>query len=166
MILPCRRPPQCRDWQPTDPLIEKENIMKNAFNSQSVLPVIGRVLLATIFVASGIGKLTAPAATIGYIQSVGLPLASVGLIVAIAVELGGGLMLALGIKTRLVALGLAAFSIVTGLVFHNAIGDQNQMIHLLKNFAMAGGLLQVAAFGAGAYSVDQRSERLVQGRSA
>jgi len=143
-----------------------ENIMKNAFNSQSVLPVIGRVLLATIFVASGIGKLAAPAATIGYIQSVGLPLASVGLIIAIAVELGGGLMLALGIKTRLVALGLAAFSIVTGLLFHHAIGDQNQMIHLLKNFAMAGGLLQIAAFGAGAYSLDQRTERLVQARGA
>jgi len=140
--------------------------MKNAFNSQSVLPVIGRVLLATIFVASGIGKLAAPAATIGYIQSVGLPLASVGLIIAIAVELGGGLMLALGIKTRLVALGLAAFSIVTGLLFHHAIGDQNQMIHLLKNFAMAGGLLQIAAFGAGAYSLDQRTERLVQARGA
>lgn len=140
--------------------------MKNAFNSQSVLPVIGRVLLATIFVASGLGKLAAPAASIAYIQSAGLPLASVGLIVAIAVELGGGLMLAFGIKTRIVALALAAFSIIAGLLFHNAIADQNQMIHLLKNFAMAGGLLQIAAFGAGAYSLDQRSERLAQTRSA
>lgn len=92
----------------------------------------------------------------GYIVSSGLPFAGLALGVAIAVELGGGLMLALGVQTRLVAAGLAAFSIVAGLAFHNAIGDQNQLIHLLKNFAMAGGLLQVVAFGAGAYSFDQR----------
>lgn len=122
----------------------------------AIVPAIGRVLLATIFIFSGIGKLLAPAATMGYIASSGLPFAGLALGVAIAVELGGGLMLALGIQTRLVAAGLAAFSIVTGLAFHNAIGDQNQLIHLLKNFAMAGGLLQVVAFGAGAYSFDQR----------
>ncbi|MYN16211.1 DoxX family membrane protein [Rugamonas sp. FT107W] len=92
----------------------------------------------------------------GYIASSGLPLAPLALAVAIAVELGGGLLLELGIRTRLVAAALAAFSIVTGLAFHHAVGDQNQMIHLLKNIAMAGGLLQVVAFGAGAYSVDSR----------
>lgn len=115
------------------------------------------MLLAAIFIFSGIGKILAPAATIGYIEAMGLPLASVGLMIAIAVELVGGLMLALGIKTRLVALGLALFSIVTGLVFHHAIGDQNQLIHLLKNLAMAGGLLQVVAFGAGAYSLEPKA---------
>jgi putative oxidoreductase len=120
------------------------------------VPAIGRVLLATIFIFSGIGKLMAPAATIGYITSAGLPFASLALAIAIAVELGGGLLLALGIRTRLVAAALAAFSIVTGLAFHSAIGDQNQLIHLLKNFAMAGGLLQVVAFGAGAFSFDNR----------
>lgn len=122
----------------------------------TVVPVIGRILLATIFVLSGFGKLMAPAATIGYIESSGLPFATLGLAIAIAVELGGGLLLAVGYKTRLVAAVLAGFSIVTGLAFHHAIGDQNQMIHLLKNFAMAGGLLQVVAFGAGAYSIDNR----------
>jgi putative oxidoreductase len=122
----------------------------------TAIPAIGRILLAAIFVLSGFGKLMAPAATIGYIQSSGLPFATLGLAVAIAVELGGGLLLAIGYKTRIVAAVLAAFSIVTGLAFHNAIGDQNQMIHLLKNFAMAGGLLQVVAFGAGAYSIDTR----------
>lgn len=131
--------------------------MNNFIGNQSILPATGRVLLAAIFVMSGVGKLMAPAATIGYIQSAGLPFASAALVAAIAVELGGGLMLALGIKTRLVAIGLALFSVITGLAFHSAIGDQNQMIHLLKNFAMAGGLLQVVAFGAGAYSLDQRS---------
>jgi putative oxidoreductase len=125
----------------------------------SAIPVIGRILLATIFVFSGVGKALAPEATIGYIQSSGLPLATLGLIAAIAIELGGGVMLAIGFKTRLVAAGLAVFSVVTALAFHNAIGDQNQLIHLLKNFAMAGGLLQVVAFGAGAYSIDAASGR-------
>ena len=131
--------------------------MNTTTQTTSVVPVIGRVLLAAIFIFSGIGKILAPAATIGYIEAMGLPLASVGLVVAIAVELVGGLMLALGFKTRLVALGLALFSIVTGLAFHNAIGDQNQLIHLLKNLSMAGGLLQVVAFGAGAYSLDNKA---------
>lgn len=124
----------------------------------SVIPVIGRVLLAAIFIISGLGKLAAPAATMGYIASTGLPFAPLALAIAIGVELGGGLLLVLGAKTRLVAAGLAVFSIVTGLAFHNAVGDQNQMIHLLKNFAMAGGLLQVVTFGAGAYSFDNRAK--------
>ncbi|GGY30578.1 DoxX family protein [Pseudoduganella albidiflava] len=131
----------------------------NAFSANSFVPAIGRVLLATIFIFSAIGKIAAPEATIAYIQSVGLPFATLGLAIAIAVELGGGLLLVLGIKARAVAALLAVFSIVTGLAFHSAIGDQNQLIHLLKNFAMAGGLLQVVAFGAGAFSVDQRLAR-------
>ena len=128
----------------------------NTTNNTSAIPTVGRILMAAIFILSGVGKLMAPAATIGYIQAMGLPLASAGLVAAIVVELGGGLLLALGYKTRIVALVLAAFSVVTGLVFHNAVGDQNQMIHLMKNLAMAGGLLQVVAFGAGAYSLDNR----------
>ena len=128
----------------------------NTTNTTTIVPAIGRILLATIFIFSGIGKLMAPAATIGYIASSGLPFAPLALAGAIAVELGGGLMLALGIQTRLVAALLAGFSIVTGLAFHNAIGDQNQLIHLLKNIAMAGGLLQVVAFGAGSFSFDNR----------
>jgi putative oxidoreductase len=132
----------------------------------NIAPAIGRVLLATIFIFSGIGKLLAPAATIGYIASVGLPAAPLALTVAIALELGGGLMLAIGMQTRLVAALLAAFSIVTGLSFHNAIGDQNQLIHLLKNFAIAGGLLQVVAFGAGAFSFDNRARPVAAGKLA
>jgi putative oxidoreductase len=125
----------------------------------SILPAIGRLLLAVIFVFSGLGKLAAPAATIGYIASSGLPFAPLGYAIAIAVELGGGLLLVFGFQTRLVAAVLAAFSIVTALAFHHAIGDQNQLLNLLKNFAMAGGLLQVVAFGAGAYSLDARAGR-------
>jgi putative oxidoreductase len=128
--------------------------MNTANTTTSIAPAIGRILMASIFVFSGIGKVLNPAATIGYIESSGLPFATVGLVIAIAVELAAGTMLALGIRTRSVAAVLAMFSIVTGLAFHGATGDQNQLIHLLKNFAMAGGLLQVAAFGAGAYSFD------------
>lgn len=131
----------------------------NTTLNQSAIPTIGRILMAAIFLVSGVGKALAPDATIGYIQSVGLPFATLGLVAAVAIEVGGGAMLALGIKTRLVAALLAAFAVVTGLVFHNAVGDQNQLIHLMKNIAMAGGLLQVVAFGAGAYSVDAASSR-------
>ena len=112
--------------------------------------------MAAIFIMSGIGNISAPAATMGYISAMGLPFPAVALAGAIGIEVIGGLLLVLGLYTRPVALALAAFSIVTGLVFHNAIGDQNQMIHLMKNLAMAGGLLQVAAFGAGSLSLDAR----------
>ncbi len=143
------------------------NTITNASTAhQSAAPAIGRVLLAAIFIFSGIGKALAPAGTIGYIESVGLPFATLALVGAVAIELGGGVMLALGIKTRLVAAALAAFSVLTALVFHNALGDQNQLIHFLKNIAMAGGLLQVVAFGAGAYSVDARGARKVTARVA
>ena len=130
--------------------------MNNAINTNSPVPAIGRLLMAAIFLLSGIGKIAAPAATIGYIAAMGLPMPSVAYIGAVVLEVGGGLLLLVGLQARLTALALAVFSVVTGLAFHHAIGDQNQMIHLLKNFALAGGLLQVFAFGAGAYSLDNR----------
>jgi putative oxidoreductase len=114
--------------------------------NSNTISIIGRVLLATIFVFSGIGKIMAPAATMAYIASSGLPFAPVGFAIAVAVELGGGLALVFGFQTCIVAAILAAFSIVTALAFHNNLADQNQLINLLKNFAMAGGLLQVVAF--------------------
>lgn len=120
------------------------------------LPLAARLLMAAIFVLSGIGKIANPAATIGYINAMGLPFPELALAGAIGVEVVGGLLLVAGFYTRPVALALAAFSIVTGLVFHSAVGDQNQMIHLMKNLAMAGGLLQIAAFGAGTLSLDAR----------
>jgi putative oxidoreductase len=149
----------------TNPLIHQEHTMNNVNTNQSAIPAIGRILLAAIFIISGFGKVMAPAGTIGYIESSGLPFAPVAFAVAVAVELGGGLLLVAGIKTRLVAAILAAFSIVTAFAFHGNVADQNQMIHLLKNIAMAGGLLQVVAFGAGAWSVDAIGERKTQGQA-
>ncbi|MFC3714096.1 DoxX family protein [Sphingoaurantiacus capsulatus] len=122
----------------------------------AVVPFVGRSLLASIFILSGVAKLGDPAGTIGYIAATGLPLPELGFVLAVAVEVIGGLLLVLGYRTRLVAAGLAAFSIATAVFFHSALGDQNQFIHFFKNLAMAGGLLQVVAFGAGRFSLDAR----------
>lgn len=120
------------------------------------LPLIGRLSIAAIFLISGFSKLTAPGGTIGYIASAGLPLPELGLVVAIAAELVGGGLLVIGYRTRIVAAALAVFTIVAALFFHAALGDQNQFIHFFKNLAIAGGLLQVVAFGAGRFSLDHR----------
>jgi putative oxidoreductase len=126
-------------------------------NSNSgVVPFVGRILVAAIFILSGFGKIAAPAATQGYIAAMGLPAPVLAYIASIAIELGGGLLLLAGYRTKLVAAALALFSIVTAFIFHHALADQNQMIHFLKNFAMAGGLLQFVAYGAGRISLDSR----------
>ncbi|MGF6201032.1 DoxX family protein [Pseudomonas laurylsulfatiphila] len=124
--------------------------------TQASASLIGRVLLSAIFILSGFSKLAAPAMMVGYISSVGLPLPQLALALAIIVEIGGGLALIAGYRTRTVAAVLAVFSVFTALAFHNALGDQNQFIHFFKNIAMAGGLLQVVAFGAGRFSLDAR----------
>ncbi len=121
------------------------------------LPALGRLLLAVIFLLSGVGKIFAPGPTQAYIASAGLPLPFVAYGLAILVEVGGGLLLVFGYQTRTVALVLAAFTIATALGFHHDFADQKQMTHFLKNVAIAGGLLQVVAFGAGRFSLDARS---------
>lgn len=122
----------------------------------TVVPVIGRAMISAIFLLSGMSKLAAPAMTIGYIQSVGLPLPSVAFALSAFVEIAGGLALLLGYRTRAVAAALALFSLATAVFFHSALGDQNQFIHFFKNIAMAGGLLQIVAFGGGRFSLDAR----------
>ena len=91
------------------------------------------------------------------IRAAGLPLPRLALALSVVVELGGGLLLVAGFRTRIVASVLALFSLATALSFHSNFADQNQMIHFLKNVMMAGGLLQIVAFGAGALSIDNRS---------
>src|SRR5216683_4738417 len=122
----------------------------------SYLPFIGRVLIGLPFAMSGLGKLAAYGPTTAKIAAVGLPFPPLAFAVAVAVELGGGVLLVLGYRVRPVALALAAFSLATAVSFHSNFADQNQMIHFLKNVMMAGGLLQIAAFGAGAFSLDNR----------
>lgn len=122
----------------------------------SSLALCARVLIAALFVFSGVSKLQDPGGTLAYIASVGLPYPTLGLVLAIVTEVIGGAALILGYQTRWVAAALAAFSVAAAVAFHNQFGDQNQLIHFLKNVAIAGGLLQVAAFGAGRFSLDAR----------
>ena len=118
------------------------------------LPFAGRLLIGLPFAMSGLSKLGAYSAITGMIGAAGLPLPPLAFAVAVAVELGGGLLLVAGYRARLVAIALAVFTLVAAVAFHSNFADQNQMIHFLKNVMMAGGLLQIAAFGAGALSID------------
>jgi putative oxidoreductase len=120
------------------------------------LPFVGRLMIGLPFAMSGLSKLGAYGATTEMIGAVGLPFPPLAFAVAVATELGGGLLLIAGYRARYVAAALALFSLATALSFHSNFADQNQMIHFLKNVMMAGGLLQIAAFGAGALSIDNR----------
>ena len=119
-----------------------------------VIQLIGRIMMALIFILAGLVKIQDPAGTAGYMQSVGLP--GILLWPTIALELLGGLALVVGFKTSYVAFALAIFSVVAAAVFHHNFGDQMQMIMFLKNIAMAGGLLLLAVGGSTAFSVDNK----------
>lgn len=124
--------------------------------SYKFLPLVGRVLIGAPFVMSGLSKLAAYTATVGYIGAVGLPLPPLAFLMAVLIELGGGLLLLSGYRVRFASLVMAVFCIATAVFFHRNLADQNQMIHFLKNVMMAGGLLQITYFGAGAFSLDGR----------
>ena len=124
--------------------------------STRYFPFAGRLMIGLPFAMSGLGKLGAYGATTAMIGAVGLPFPPLALAVAVAIELGGGLLLVAGYRVRYVAAALALFSLATAMSFHSNFADQNEMIHFLKNVMMAGGLLQIAAFGAGALSIDNR----------
>ena len=113
--------------------------------------LVGRSLLASLFVISGLGKLAAYAGTAGYMESVGVPGALLPLVIAL--EVLGGLAIVAGYRTRIVASLLAAFSIASAVLFHSNLGDQIQQIMFLKNFALAGGFITLAARG---WSLDNR----------
>ena len=119
---------------------------------ERTLNLIGRVLLAHIFVLSAWSKIAGYAGTQGYMESVGVPGGLLPLV--IAVELLGGIALIVGFKTRWAAIGLAVFSVVAAAIFHSNLADPMQMINFMKNLAMAGGLLVLAQTGAVAPSVD------------
>ena len=132
-----------------------------ANSMQDTLALIGRILIAYLFIPAGFGKLMGFAGTVGYITSAGLPLPQVAAAIAIIVELGFGIALVVGFQTRLVALGLALFTVATALFFHKywAVPDAMKMMQTInfnKNIAIAGGLLALAAFGAGRFSIDKR----------
>lgn len=128
---------------------------------QNPLTFVGRLLLALLFLPAGIGKITGFAGTAGYIASKGLPMPELGAALAILVEVGGGLALIAGFGTRFAALALVVFTLAASLVFHNfwaLPADQVMMQQLMffKNMAIIGGLLVLAAQGAGAWSLDAK----------
>jgi putative oxidoreductase len=119
-------------------------------------PLLGRILIAILFVPAGFSKLTGFQGAVGYAESAGMPIPALGIAAAIAIELGGGLLLLVGYKTRWVAAAMALFSVVAAIFFHRDFADQMQMINFQKNLAIAGGLLAFVYFGAGPLSVDNR----------
>ena len=134
----------------------------NALNRYG--PLAGRILIAIIFVFAGLGKITGFEGTVGYIASKGLPLPQLAAIGAIIIEVGGGIMLVLGWKTRLAAAAILIFTGLAALIFHNFWSApldqaQNQMIHFMKNISMMGGLLFVVVHGGGALSLDRDNNK-------
>lgn len=128
---------------------------------QNPLALIGRILLAILFVPAGFGKIAGFTGTVGYATAMGLPLPTVGVAIALVIELVGGLALLVGFGTRIAALALAVFTLVASFYFHAywAVPAEQQMMQQLmffKNIAITGGLLAFAAFGAGALSLDAR----------
>lgn len=123
---------------------------------QNCTAALGRLLLASLFIYAGLGKMIRPAETISFISSEGLPLPSLVYFMAIVVEVIGGVFLAVGYHTRLTALVIALFALATAVVFHTQFSDHGQLVHFLKNSAIAGGLLQIVAFGGGSISLDAK----------
>ena len=128
---------------------------------QNPLALAGRLLLAMLFLPAGFSKIAGFAGTVGYIASKGMPLPELGAVLAIVVEVGAGLALLGGFGTRWAALVLAGFTLAATFIFHNFWGvpaDQAmvQQLMFFKNMAVVGGLLTVAAWGAGAWSVDAK----------
>ncbi|AZO08539.1 MULTISPECIES: DoxX family protein [unclassified Mesorhizobium] len=125
-------------------------------SNSSTTILLGRMLLAVIFLLSGFGKLTAISGTAAYFGGLGLPLPTVTAVVVGLIELLGGLAILVGFQTRAAAWLLAIFTIATGLVAHTGWADQMQMIQFLKNLAITGGFILLASSGAGAYSIDAK----------
>jgi putative oxidoreductase len=128
---------------------------------QNPFALLARLLLAALFLPAGISKISGFAGTAGYIGSVGLPMPELGAAIAIAVEVLGGIALIVGFGTRWAALALAVFTLVATFFFHAywALPAEQQMMQQLmfmKNIGVVGGLLALAAFGAGAFSLDAR----------
>lgn len=116
--------------------------------------LVGRLLLAALFLLEGWSKIRGYGPAVTYMERFSVPGALLPAV--IAVELGGGLLLAIGWQTRCAALALAIFCIVAALMFHLNFADRNQVLHFEKDLAIAGGLLVLAAFGPGRFSIGGR----------
>lgn len=130
----------------------KATINSEVHNSNYIL-LISRVLLSAIFIWSGIGKIFDPTGTRQYMAVHGLPATGLFLVAAIAIELGGGLSLLLGYRSRLGAVLLWLFLIPATLIFHTNFADRMQQIMFMKNLAILGGLLTIYQFGSGRLAI-------------
>jgi len=117
--------------------------------------LIGRILLAQLFLMAGIHKITAYTGTQGYMEAMGVP--GMLLPLVILLEVGGGLMLVLGWKARWAAAAMGVFSLASAAIFHHNMADQMQMIMFMKNLSIAGGMFVLAVHGAGVLSLDERN---------
>lgn len=124
----------------------------NSSASTNTAMLAGRILLAVIFILSGFSKISGYAGTADYMAKMGVP--GILLPLVILTELGGGICILLGFQTRLVAIALAGFCLISGFIFHFQPTEQMQMINFMKNLAIAGGFLALFASGPGAFSVD------------
>jgi putative oxidoreductase len=129
---------------------------ENMFKDNPHVGAVGRLLIAALFLISGLGKIAMPALTQNIIASAGLPFPLLAYLVAIVIEVGGGILLILGYQSRIVASVMAVFTVAAALGFHRNFADQNAMAHFLKNISITGGLLQIVALGAGTFSIDSR----------
>jgi putative oxidoreductase len=124
--------------------------------STSAAILVGRIFLSIMFILAGFSKLTTISATAGWFGSIGLPAPTVVAVLVGVLELVGGLAILVGFKTRIAALVLAIFTVAATLIAHTDLADQVQQLFFMKNLAVTGGFLVLAAAGAGAYSVDAR----------
>lgn len=122
----------------------------------SVAALIGRLFYSSMYLVFVYVKLTGYSGTLAYMTKLGLPLPELFVVLAIGIEFVGGLLILVGYQTRLVALGLAIYVLITAFLGHFHLGDSAQLTHFMKNMAIIGGSLAFAAFGAGAYSLDGR----------
>ena len=122
---------------------------------EKVSQLIARVFLGHIFLLAGVSKISAYEGTQGYMEAMGLPGALLPLVILL--EVGGGLAIIVGWKSKWASIALAAFTVIAAAIFHNNFADQMQMILFMKNIAITGGLMLLAVHGAGAYSLDNRS---------
>lgn len=127
--------------------------MKNA------IIFVGRILLTLIFLLSGIQKIPNFNGTKQYMAAAGMPLTDLFLVAAIIIEIVGAILIFIGFKTKWAALALIIFMIPVTLIFHTNFADQIQMIMFMKNLSMLGGLLLLAAYGAGNWSLDGKMKK-------
>ncbi|MCL5668429.1 MAG: DoxX family protein [Gammaproteobacteria bacterium] len=118
-------------------------------------PLLGRLLLAQVFILSGFRKITGWEGTLGYMASKGLPMTEVLLALTILIELGGGLLLLLGYKARWAATAIFLWLIPVTLIFHPFWADPEQMNSFMKNLAIMGGMLYIMTYGSGCYSLSR-----------